>query len=438
MGYRVGTSDRNLRGSGLVRAKQLTGNKRYVLSVSLLLGASMLAGCTATTIDTQSLQPVGAPELSATTFSLNDQAGVPTPVERPGEVAQAAPQLMDAGADSGFDPTQDEMALAALVPTESNPTETDLAAQAGTAPGTQPLASATDDTSTQRIMQASNAPAGTQTALNPTDSQIITNQSSPIAGAVDTTVALAQAPAPSPVPQAIETASAPAPVAAASAFGAAPTAAAVAPEPRRTGIFRAMFNRERIAPPAPVREPRVELASLSNPAEQPKPQAPERRVISTVSASSSSLPGVSRDRALGVQSPSASSGERIQVASAAGLARLAPNGLKTQHSGVDIQCLKPALVRILKQVEGHYGKAAVVTSGYRSPARNNKARGAKNSLHMYCAAADIQVDGVSKWQLASYLRSMPGRGGVGTYCHTQSVHIDIGPTRDWNARCRRR
>ncbi len=126
------------------------------------------------------------------------------------------------------------------------------------------------------------------------------------------------------------------------------------------------------------------------------------------------------------------------VASAAGLARLAPNGLLTQREGVDVACLKPALVGVLKQVERHYGKRVVVTSGYRSPAYNAKARGARNSLHMYCAAADIQIDGVTKWELAKYLRSMPGRGGVGTYCHTNSVHIDVGPERDWNWRCRRR
>ncbi len=107
-----------------------------------------------------------------------------------------------------------------------------------------------------------------------------------------------------------------------------------------------------------------------------------------------------------------------QVASAAGLARLAPNGLLKQNESVDVACLKPSLVRVLKTVEGHYGRKMVVTSGYRSPAHNRRANGAKNSLHMYCAAADIQVPGVSKWELANYIRTMPGRGGVGTYCHT--------------------
>jgi uncharacterized protein YcbK (DUF882 family) len=128
----------------------------------------------------------------------------------------------------------------------------------------------------------------------------------------------------------------------------------------------------------------------------------------------------------------------IQLASAAGLARLAPNGLLTQTEDVDVACLKPSLVRVLKTVEQRFGRRLIVTSGYRSRIRNIRARGAKNSLHMFCAAADIQVPGVSKLQLASFLRAMPGRGGVGTYCHTNSVHVDVGPERDWNWRCGRR
>jgi uncharacterized protein YcbK (DUF882 family) len=128
----------------------------------------------------------------------------------------------------------------------------------------------------------------------------------------------------------------------------------------------------------------------------------------------------------------------VRVASAAGLARLAPNGLLKQHDDVDVSCMKPALVRVLDTLERHYGKKPVITSGYRDPARNKRARGARNSLHMFCAAADVQIEGISKAELANYVRAMPGRGGVGTYCHTDSVHIDIGPERDWNWRCRRR
>ncbi|MDZ7824177.1 MAG: YcbK family protein [Ahrensia sp.] len=171
--------------------------------------------------------------------------------------------------------------------------------------------------------------------------------------------------------------------------------------------------------------------------------AAPQAVIATARASGATtvLPGVNRDRALGVAETEPyddTDVEPVQVASAAGLARLAPNGLRTQHGGVDVACFKPALVRVLKTVERKFGKPVIVTSGYRSPARNQSANGAKNSLHIYCSAADIKIDGVDRWTLAKYLQSMPGRGGVGTYCHTDSVHIDIGPKRDWNWRCRRK
>jgi len=130
--------------------------------------------------------------------------------------------------------------------------------------------------------------------------------------------------------------------------------------------------------------------------------------------------------------------ESVEVASAAGMARLDPNGLLLQRDTVDTACLRPALLAVLKKIEQHYGRKLVVTSGFRSRIHNAAARGARNSLHMYCAAADVQMPGVSKWELAAYARSMPGRGGVGTYCYTKSVHIDIGPERDWNWRCRRK
>ena len=126
-----------------------------------------------------------------------------------------------------------------------------------------------------------------------------------------------------------------------------------------------------------------------------------------------------------------------QVA-AAGLARLAPNGLLKQRESVDVSCFKPKLVQTIKAIERHFGKRVVVTSGYRSPEHNRRVRGAPRSQHMNCAAADILLEGVSKWEVARFARSLPGRGGVGTYCHTNAVHVDIGPERDWNWRCRRR
>jgi uncharacterized protein YcbK (DUF882 family) len=125
----------------------------------------------------------------------------------------------------------------------------------------------------------------------------------------------------------------------------------------------------------------------------------------------------------------------VQLASAGGLARILPRGLEKQRESVETACLKPRLLTMLKSIERHFRRPVMITSGYRSPSYNRLVRGAPRSLHMLCEAADIQVQGVSKWEIARYVRALPGRGGVGTYCHTDSVHVDIGPERDWNWRC---
>lgn len=203
--------------------------------------------------------------------------------------------------------------------------------------------------------------------------------------------------------------------------------AVVAP-PKKKSIFARMF-----ASPKP---------SAKNP-----PAGTTKRVVTrnstgvtVASAGSNALPGVKLASMFDSDATSSDDGDsgQIQLASAAGLARLAPNGLHLQTDKVQVDCFKPQLVRTLKAIERHYGRPVMVTSGYRSPKHNRRVGGASGSRHTSCEAADVQVEGVSKWQLAKYLRSIPGRGGVGTYCHTESVHIDIGNTRDWNWRCRRR
>lgn len=221
------------------------------------------------------------------------------------------------------------------------------------------------------------------------------------------------------------------------------------PAPKKKSFLSAFFGKPSTsAAPSPVREPKakpiVQLAAAA-PSEKPVVMAS----LGGDFGSANALPGVRQSGLFEIKRKSGIDDDSdvdlheeddgsYEVASAAGLARLAPNGLLKQTDKVDVSCLKPSLVRVLKAVEQHYGSKIVITSGYRNTERNRRARGAKNSLHMYCAAADVQVEGVSKWELANYVRSMPGRGGVGTYCHTESVHIDVGPERDWNWRCRRR
>ena len=151
------------------------------------------------------------------------------------------------------------------------------------------------------------------------------------------------------------------------------------------------------------------------------------------------LPGVKSNASLfGIGGEDQEIESRVQLASVGSLGRLSPNGLRLQHSKVQVSCFKPELLRLLKKVHRKFGKAPIVTSGYRSPRRNRRAGGVSRSQHIYCKAADIQIENVSKWTLAKYLRTLPGRGGVGTYCRTKSVHIDVGSKRDWHHPCRRR
>lgn len=131
-------------------------------------------------------------------------------------------------------------------------------------------------------------------------------------------------------------------------------------------------------------------------------------------------------------------GGSYQVASLSGMARLAPSGFLVQREDIVTNCFGSELVSLLRQVERRFNKQVVITSGYRSPSHNRRVNGAKASLHMACKAADLHVPGVDGKTVAAYVRSLPQRGGVGTYCHTAAVHVDTGPQRDWNWACRRR
>ena len=101
-----------------------------------------------------------------------------------------------------------------------------------------------------------------------------------------------------------------------------------------------------------------------------------------------------------------------------------PRFVEKQTDAVDIACLKPELMAVIRKVGQKYGATPVITSGQRN-------RGRGGSYHRRCMAADFFVPGVARAELARYLRSLPEAGGVGTYCHTKSVHIDIGEPRNW-------
>ena len=166
---------------------------------------------------------------------------------------------------------------------------------------------------------------------------------------------------------------------------------------------------------------------------------PTVAALANTNSEAIALPGVkSSAKLFGIDTSETEEADgSFELAGLGSLTRISPKGLRLQHDKVDVGCLKPGILRIIKTVERRYGKKPIITSAYRSPKRNRKAGGARNSTHIFCKAVDIQVEGISKWDLAKYLRTIPGRGGVGTYCRTRSVHVDTGSKRDWHHPCRR-
>jgi Peptidase M15 len=97
--------------------------------------------------------------------------------------------------------------------------------------------------------------------------------------------------------------------------------------------------------------------------------------------------------------------------------------------------LSPRLVKILHRIEGHFHSPLTVTSGCRSHGHNSRIGGARESWHLRCLAADVKVDRVGKGAVARFAASLGGRGGIGTYCHDSSIHVDLGPRREWYWGC---
>lgn len=97
--------------------------------------------------------------------------------------------------------------------------------------------------------------------------------------------------------------------------------------------------------------------------------------------------------------------------------------------------LSPRLTTILRRIESHFHRPLTVTSGCRSHAHNRRIGGARESLHLRCLAADIKVANVNKGAVARFAAGLGGRGGIGTYCHDSSIHIDLGPRREWYWGC---
>lgn len=187
----------------------------------------------------------------------------------------------------------------------------------------------------------------------------------------------------------------------------APAAPAIDKAAPRVPTGKALSAPATTSEPLPPRRPFSEQAVQAPPETQPPQPEPETAEEGEPEMPAASGQKVSREE---LEQEEAKAPEPAQV--------------EKQTEAVNIACLRPELMDIVQKAGQHFGGTPVITSGQRF-------RGRRGSFHRKCMAADFIIPGVDRSRLASFLRRLPEAGGVGTYCHTKAVHIDIGDPRNW-------
>lgn len=93
-----------------------------------------------------------------------------------------------------------------------------------------------------------------------------------------------------------------------------------------------------------------------------------------------------------------------------------------------VDTVDAALITVLEEVRGHFGKPVRITSGSRCLPHNTSIGGSRRSQHLLHKAADIVVAGVEPQAVYDFLDPSHG-GGLGLY--KSFVHVDV---RDGKAR----
>lgn len=99
----------------------------------------------------------------------------------------------------------------------------------------------------------------------------------------------------------------------------------------------------------------------------------------------------------------------------------------TCKCGCESNNMNLEVVKVADEIREHFGKPAIVNSGYRCTKHNKNVGGVSNSRHLKGKAIDLYVSGVSGQTLLSYTRKLVNQGKLRyTYFIAgDAVHIDI-------------
>jgi len=97
----------------------------------------------------------------------------------------------------------------------------------------------------------------------------------------------------------------------------------------------------------------------------------------------------------------------------------------------DVANVRGEVLSGFKELQKAFGKKIPVVSGYRDPARNKKAGGAKKSQHMHGNALDIDVSDMGRTERQALIKLAREMGFTGIGVYANSLHIDKGNKRAW-------
>ncbi len=78
-------------------------------------------------------------------------------------------------------------------------------------------------------------------------------------------------------------------------------------------------------------------------------------------------------------------------------------GIDNTPNDEHLEAAKVLFEKVVQPIRDHFGRPAVINSGYRGPKLNEAVGGSKTSQHCKGQAVDIEIPGVANYDIAKYI-----------------------------------